>query len=212
MPQAEAGQRNARPTPHWSSGNGHLISLQAALTLPAIHKVAIYEPGLSVNGSTPLDWVARYGKEMAQGKVAAALVTGMLGPQMGPPIMKYIPRPLLEAFTNRLLTQEDKNGGGEYLSMRELAPTLHYDAQLLIEMSGTLERFRAMKAEVLLLGGSKSAAFQKASLDALEKVLPHVTRVEFSGLDHAGAWNHDRQRKPGGQPELVAQELRRFFA
>src|SRR4029079_7777972 len=29
-PQAEAGQRNARPTPHWSSGNGHLISLQAA--------------------------------------------------------------------------------------------------------------------------------------------------------------------------------------
>src|ERR1700756_907221 len=29
-PQSAAGQRNARPTPHWSSGNGHLTSLQAA--------------------------------------------------------------------------------------------------------------------------------------------------------------------------------------
>lgn len=191
---------------------GGLISLQAALTLPVIHKVAIYEPALSVNGSTPLDWVARYDREMAQGKVAAALVTGMLGPQMGPPIMKYIPRPLLEAFTNRLLAQEDKDGSGEYLSTRELAPTLHYDGQLLFEMSGTLENFRTLQIEALLLGGSKSAAFQKASLDALEKVLPHVTRVEFPGLDHASAWNYDRHRNPGGKPELVAQELRRFFA
>jgi pimeloyl-ACP methyl ester carboxylesterase len=190
---------------------GGLIALQAALTLPTIHKVAIYEPGLSINGSTPLDWVARYDKEMAQGKVAAALITGMLGAQMGPPIMKYIPRPLLEAFTNRLLAQEDKNGSGEYLPMRELAPTLQFDGQLLIEMSGTLERFRAMQAKVLLLGGSKSAAFQKASLDALEKVLPHVSRIEFPGLDHAGAWNYDRQRNPGGQPALVAQALRRFL-
>src|ERR1700739_2654047 len=118
---------------------------------------------------------------MAQGKAAAALITGMLGPQMGSPIMKYIPRPLLEAFTNRLLAQEDKNGSGEYLSMRELAPTLHYDGQLLFEMSGTLENFRTLQIEVLLLGGSKSAAFQKASFDALEKALPHVTRVEFPG-------------------------------
>src|SRR6266446_10067919 len=28
-PQSAAGQRNARPRPHWSSGNGHLTSLQA---------------------------------------------------------------------------------------------------------------------------------------------------------------------------------------
>ena len=61
---------------------------------------------------------------------------------------------------------------------------------------------------LLLLGGSKSPAFLKVALDALEKVLPHVTRVEFPGLGHAASWNTDR----GGQPEPVAQELRRFFA
>src|SRR5215469_10654284 len=65
---------------------GGLITLQAALTLPAIQKAAIYEPALSVNGSTPLDWVRRYDQQMAQGKVAAALITGMKGPKMGPPL------------------------------------------------------------------------------------------------------------------------------
>jgi len=131
---------------------GGLIALQAALTLPAIHKAAIYEPGLSVNGSTPLDWVRRYEQEMAQGKVAAALITGMKGPKMGPPIFNFIPRWLLELMTKMMLAREDKEGSGEYVSMRALAPTLHYDAQLLIEMSGRLQSFRALQAEVLLLG------------------------------------------------------------
>jgi pimeloyl-ACP methyl ester carboxylesterase len=191
---------------------GGLIGLRAALTLPAIQRVAIYEPALSVNGSTPLGWVKRYEREMAQGKVAAALITGMKGPQMGPPIFNLIPRWLLERFAARMLAREEKEGLGDYLPMRTLAPTLHHDAQLLNEMSVTLESYRALQAPVLLLGGSKSPAFQKVSLDALAKVLPHVTRAEFPGLGHAGPWNHDRQRNPGGKPELVAQALRRFFA
>jgi hypothetical protein len=75
-------------------------------------------------------------------------------------------------------------------------------------MSGALESFAAIQAEVLLLGGGKSPAYLKAALDAVEKVLPYVTRVEFAGLDHSASWNSDR----GGQPERVATELRRFFA
>jgi hypothetical protein len=127
---------------------------------------------------------------------------------MGPPVMRYIPRPLLKAFTNKLLKEEDENGSAEYLSMRELAPTLHYDGQMLTEMSRTVERFCAMEAKVLFLGGSKSPAFQKVSLDAMERVLLHVTRAEFPGLGHSEAWNYDKKRNPGGKPEQVAQELR----
>jgi len=191
---------------------GGLTVLKAALTLSTIHKIAIYEPGLSVNGSTPLGWVPRFERERMQGKVEAALVTGMLGPQMGPPIMKYIPRPLLVAFTKKLVAQEDQNGAGEYEAMRALLPTLHHEIRILQTMSGTLEQFRTMQHETLLLNGSKSPAFQRFSVAALEKVLPHVRRVELPGLGHSGAWNYDKQRNPSGRPELVAQELRRFFA
>jgi len=187
--------------------SGALISLQAALTLPAIHKVAIFEPPLFING-TPTAMLPRLEKEIAQGKVAAALITGMKGAQIGPPIFNVMPRWLLELLVSMAVKSEDKKGSGDYLPMRALAPTLQYDFQVVIEMSGALESFRAINAEVLLLGGSKSPAFLKVALDALEKILPHVKRVEFHGLNHAASWNTDR----GGQPERVAQELRRFFA
>jgi hypothetical protein len=91
--------------------------------------------------------------------------------------------------------------------MRMLAPTLHYDFQLVIEMDGALAGFRAVRTDVLLLGGSKSPAYLRASVDALEKVLPQARRVEFPGLGHEALGNADRR----GKPERVAQELRRFF-
>ena len=186
---------------------GAIIMLQAALTLSAIHKAAIYEPPLFINDSVPTAVLTRFDQEMAQGKVAAALITGMKGAQLGPPIFNVMPRWLLELMTKMMMSGEDRKGSGDYLPMRALAPTLHYDFQLVVEMSGKLKSFRAIRAEVLLLGGSKSPAFLKVALDALENVLPHAKRVELPGLDHAASWNTDR----GGRPEPVAQALRRFF-
>lgn len=192
--------------------SGAVICLEAARMLPAIRKAAIYEPPLFMSSSEPTAFVTRFEQEMAQGKVAAALVTAMKGAQMGPPILGAMPRFLLESLTNMVMKSEDKKGSGEYLPMRELAPALQYDFQIVAEMSGKLENFRALSAEVLLLGGSKSPAYLKVALDALEQVLPQVKRVELPGLGHADAWNYDKQRNPDGKPEVVAQELCRFFA
>jgi pimeloyl-ACP methyl ester carboxylesterase len=107
-----------------------------------------------------------------------------------------------------MISFEAKQGSGKYASFRELAPTLHHDGQIIVEMSGQQERLRAIRAEVLLLGGSKSTSFLKEGLDSVAKVLPHARRVEFPGLNHSATWNTDR----GGKPGPVAQELRRFFA
>lgn len=190
---------------------GGLICLQAALTLPVIRKVALYEPALIVDGSLSTAFLARYDRELAEGKVAAALVTGMLGAQMGPPILNAMPRWLLERLTNKGMASEDKTAKAGDVTMRALAPTLHYDFHLVAAMNGTLESFRAVRAEVLLLGGSKSPAYLKGALDALETVLPHVERIEFPGLDHGGSSDASSTNR-GGKPELVAQALRRFLA
>lgn len=188
--------------------SGGIISLQAALILPGIHKTAVYEPPLSLTRSASRAILTRFNQELDKGNVAAALVTGMRAAQMGPQIFKFIPRRLLEVLVNMAMKGEDKKEKGDYVSMRALAPTLRYDFQLVAEMSETLESFTAIRTEVLLLGGSKSPDYLKTSVDGLEQVLQHATRVEFSGLDHAASWNTDR----GGHPESVAQELRRFFA
>jgi pimeloyl-ACP methyl ester carboxylesterase len=191
--------------------SGALICLQAALTLPAIHKAALYEPALIVDGSMSTAFLARYDREMAEGNVAAALVTGMLASQMGPPIFNAMPRWLLESFTRSAMKSEEKKAKSGDVTMRLLAPTLHYEFQLVKEMAETLERFRAVQTEVLLLGGSKSPAYLKSALDALEKVLPHVQRIEFPGLNHGGSSDASSTNR-GGKPEQVAQALRRFFA
>ena len=187
--------------------SGAIIWLQAALALPAIHKAAIFEPPLMLNGSAPTASLTRLDKEIAEGKVASALITGMKEAQMGPPLLNAMPRWLLEPLTKMAMASEEKKAKVDDVPMRALAPTLHYDFQLVIETGGALESFRGTRAEVLLLGGSKSPAYLKAALDALEKVLPHVTRIEFPGLGHGASGNTDR----GGRPERVAQALRRFF-
>lgn len=190
---------------------GAVIALQAALSLSTVQKAAIYEPPLFVNGA-PTALLMRYEKEMAQGKVAAALITAMQATQMGPAIFNLMPHWLLELLTNKAMESEDKQAKSGEVTMRMLAPTLRYDFQVVTEMSGALESFKAMRPEVLLLGGSQSPAFLKADLDALEKILPHVTRFEFPKVGHSAAWNYDKQRNPSGQPEVVALELKRFFA
>jgi pimeloyl-ACP methyl ester carboxylesterase len=191
--------------------SGGIICLQSALTLPAVHKVALYEPALIVNGSISMAFLPRYNREITQGKMAAALVTAMQGAQLGPAIFNVIPRPLLEFLTTRAMQSENKTARPGDVTMRILAPTLHYDFELVAEMAETLETFKAVRAEVLLLGGSKSPVWLKAALDALMTVLPHVKRVEFPGLDH-GASSDPSSTNRGGQPAVVAQELRRFFA
>lgn len=188
--------------------SGAIICLLAAATLPAIHRAAIFEPPLFTERSTPTAILSRFDREMAGGRAAAALVTGMKGAQMGPAIFNVVPNRLLEPLVKMAMAGEERKAAGQYVTMRALAPTLHYDFQLVTDVSATLERFGTVSAEVLLLGGSKSPAYLKTALDELGKVLPRARRVEFAGLDHAASWNADR----GGKPEPVAHELRRFFA
>ncbi len=185
---------------------GAVICLQAALTLTAIEKAAIFEPPLLINGSVSTAFLTRFDEEMAEGKVASALVTAMKGSQMGPPVLNLVPRALLELLTKMMTAVEDKKAKPGDVTMSMLASTLHDDFS--VETAGALESFNAIGAETLLLGGSKSPAYFRVALDALEHVLPNARRIEFTGLNHGASGNTNR----GGKPERVAQELRAFFA
>ncbi len=194
---------------HYTFGvsSGALILLQALLSHSCIQKAAIFEPPIFSDASVPATVLARLDDEMEQGNIAAALITAMKGAKMGPAALRLLPRTLLEILVKLVMKGEDKRTQSDYVPVSSLAATLHYDSQLAVEMSGDVERFRAVQAEVLLLGGSKSPAFLKAALDALERVIPQVRRIEFRGLDHAASWNSDR----GGKPEPVVGALRQFF-
>lgn len=220
--------------------SGALIALQAALTLPTIERVALYEPPLSIDHSTPIGWVARYDREVAEGKLGSAMLTVVRGTETAPRVLRVVPRAVLAPLLNaaarrgsktvqlttptrsvrraalrfllrplRKLASKDSSGnptgGGKAdVPLGELVPTMHYDAQLVIESEGSLANFRDVQIDVLLLGGSKSPRYLKQSLDGLERTLPQVTRVELAGADHLAPDN-------SGKPTVVAEQLKRFF-
>jgi pimeloyl-ACP methyl ester carboxylesterase len=148
-----------------------LIALQAARTQPAIRQVAAYEPALLMDRSRYTGWVHRFDQEMAQGKVAAALITSLYGLDLAPASFKTMPRPLAEDLTDKALNSEDEQATSDTVTMRKLAPTLRWEGLLLAETAGTIRSFAEVSAEVLLLGGSmERPAFIKPAFDAFAQL------------------------------------------
>jgi len=184
--------------------SGAVIALKAALSLSGIRKVAIYEPPLITDRSSPMAWVPRYKQELAEGKLASAMITVIKGTGDVSPFA-LVPRPLLVPLVKLLIRSNSKQPRGDDVPIEALIPTLEFDIKLVEETEGILRSLRTLRPKALLLGGSKSAPFLLAALDELKMILPDAKRVEFNGIGHLAADN-------GGKPELVAQELRSFFA
>jgi hypothetical protein len=80
-------------------------------------------------------------EELTSGNVAAALITGMKGAQMGPAVFRAMPRWLLEWLVDMAMRSEDKKGAGDDVTIRSLAPTLRQDCRLVAEASGKARVF-----------------------------------------------------------------------
>jgi pimeloyl-ACP methyl ester carboxylesterase len=186
---------------------GAIVSLHAARTLPSIQKLAIFEPPFILNGSPSTAFLARYDGEIAEGNVPAALVTAMKGSEMGPAFFRAMPHWLMAPLTKRMIAREDRNAKAGDVTMRMLAPTLHYDFQLICESEGPLDRFKDIRADLLLLGGTKSPSYFQTSVETLSKVFPRARRITLRGLGHEASGNANQW----GKPEQVARELRGFF-
>jgi len=186
--------------------SGAIIALHTAFTTPAIRKVALYEPPFSIPGTaSPLatNWLLRYEKELSQGKPGAALVSILKG-VADPSLFLMLPRFILVPRMTRAIEAQAKMDTGDEVPVKALIPTMHYDIKLVKETEGKIDIYKTIQAKVLLLGGSKSAGYLKAALNALKKILPDAGFIKFPGLGHTAADN-------GGKPEIVAQELRKFF-
>src|SRR5215207_5380630 len=60
------------------SASGAIV-LEAARTRPSLQKIAVYEPALVADGAPHAAWLARFDREVAQGKLSTAMITSMYG-------------------------------------------------------------------------------------------------------------------------------------
>jgi pimeloyl-ACP methyl ester carboxylesterase len=182
--------------------SGALIGLRTARATPAIEKLALYEPPLSIDGSVPVDWVPRYRRELADGRIAAALVSVLKGLEADR-MFRSVPRFILVPTLN-LALRFQREAKGDDVPIPDLVPTMSADAQLVTQLTDTTDDYATIDADVLLLGGSRSPAYFGRALEALTGVLPRSKRVTIPKLDHSGPTDD-------GGPAEVAQSLRGFF-
>jgi pimeloyl-ACP methyl ester carboxylesterase len=189
-----------------------LLAAAVGPAVPAVDRAVLFEPPLLPDAAEASALVAQVERELADGDLDAALVTGMLGAQMGPAAIRRLPRGLLRRLTafgaDLEQRQQAKRPAEGYVTMRQLAPTLRQDFGLVAATSVRLERFERVATQVLLLGGGKSPTYLRRGLDALEVVLPQVERVELAGVGHEVTGNADRR----GRPQMVADVVRGFLS
>ncbi len=199
----------------FGTATGGTIALQSALELPNIHKAVIFELPFYINKEEMdnfNDIGKRYDQQVAEGKLGAAMWTlGDLATKVSgdatPPEYKwitYIPDTIWILIFRLILEVNGIMVNGDDVPLKNLLLTFHNDVMLINETKGTLENFKDISAEILLLSSRKPFLWITHILDAFNKVLPHVERVVIQEGDHEAS-------EERGKPLHVAQELKRFY-
>ena len=189
----------------FGTADGALFALHAAISNHYIHKVAAYEP-LVFAGQPGLDqfkaMIQHFDRDIFRGNVAAATVhITKDSVKFFRPIPDFIAVPVVKL----ILWINARNVKDSDVSYQDLIPTLRDELHLVEKTEGTLEDYKNVSAEVLLLGGSKTEPILKDSLSALNNVLPNSRLAELQGLNHDSAQDY-------GKPKIIAHELLRFFS
>ncbi len=188
--------------------SGGILALRAALSLPDVRRVGVFEPPISVGGSIRADLLDRFDRECAAGDLVDCMVTAMLAAEMGPPIMLRLPRWVLRSATRRLLARDDaRDSSAAAPHVRELAEALPADLRIVRDNADSAGDFAGLRAQVLLLAGSRTRPYLHTAVDALAGVLPDARRLILPGTNHAATQNRDQW----GAPDVVAPALAEFF-
>ena len=148
----------------------------------------------------------RFRRELSEGNLAAAMVSIVKG-TADPTLFTRLPRAVLTPLFRAALAadaKESARAGDGRVPLRALVAAMRHDVKLVEASEGVLARAAEVNADVLLLGGEKSAAYLRRALDALAAALPDARRVTLRNAGHLAAENR-------GRPERVAVELRNFW-
>ena len=200
----------------FGTADGGLFALHGSASIPTVHKVAVFEPVIFVGQPDLAEFKATIGRGealIAKGDVPAAM-SSLAADAANDPRMRAVPAPyrlmsrvLAAPFVCRLLLSLDALAArGDTVALRDLVPALIPELRQVKATEGTIDFYRGVTAECLLMCGSNAPTLFTGTLDALQGVLPHSRRVELAGLHHGAAQDQ------GGNPGVLADRLRQFFS
>jgi pimeloyl-ACP methyl ester carboxylesterase len=175
---------------------GGFVALEVARNAPSFTNVAVYEPGISIEGSIPTGWMPRFQQKLAEQKDFDAFVEFVRGinPESSGKIPPWLMKLLLLLFMS---SHERKQKLG---LLQECLREHQEEARL----DSSYENYRAIGASVLLMyGGKYYTSRLQLTMERLAAVLPRSEIYAFPRLDHFGI----NQKAP----QEVARVIGAFF-
>jgi pimeloyl-ACP methyl ester carboxylesterase len=197
--------------------NGGLFALHGAIGLGQVRRVAAYEPLLLLGGSddaairhtfTTMQQMIRDGRMgeaimfSIQDSVDREVRRGHMSRWVGTGLRAF-PSRVGAGLIDLLLRHQRPRSGN--VSWRGLVASLPEELDPVLDTEGTLEQYRQLAAQVLLMYGSETDPMFVNCAESLHAMLPHSTVLRLPGLNHDSAQTY-------GRPETIAAALRLFFA
>ena len=158
---------------------GGLVALEVARNNRALTKIAVYEPGVSIDGSIPMGWMPGYEKKLAQKDYAGAFVEFLIG--MGPERIRKIPHWYMKLLLPLIMSSHERK---QRLGLLQENLREHKEVA---RLDNSYENYQEISAGVLLMyGGKDHTAQAERSMKRLAAVFPRSETKEFPKLDHFG--------------------------
>jgi len=158
---------------------GGLVALEVARNNSSLTKIAVYEPGVSIDGSIPIGWIPGYEKKLAEKKYLDAFVEFVRG--MNPKSAGKTPPWLMKWLLPLFLRSRERK---QILSL--LQENLHEHKEV-ARLDNSYQNYREISTGILLMYGGKGQTTQgEMRMERLAAVLPRSETKAFPKLDHFG--------------------------
>ncbi|WP_379153878.1 alpha/beta fold hydrolase [Paenibacillus sp. sgz5001063] len=181
---------------------GHSFGGLAALEFGGTHsvckKIAVYEPGVSIESNPKeWDWIEEYEAALMAKDSRGAFTSFVQGAGHTP--LKNLPK-WYANFILRLVIRGEK-----WEKIRRLLPACLNEHKEVRRLEATYSKYESIDAKVLLMAGGKSPQAVHHMIHVLEQTIPQVQSRVFPKLDHLSPEN-------GEAPQEIAQLLKEFFS
>ncbi len=159
---------------------GGLVALEVGRLNRALTKIAVYEPGVSIDGSIPMGWIPGYEKKLAEKNYAGAFVEFLIG--TGPERIRNIPHWYMKLLLPLIM------GSHERKQMLGLLQENLREHKEVARLDNSYENYQEISAGVLLMYGGQApvAGLSERNMKRLAAVFPRSETKEFPKLDHFG--------------------------
>jgi pimeloyl-ACP methyl ester carboxylesterase len=176
---------------------GGLVALETARMNNLFTKIALYEPGVSIEGSIPTTWLPNYEKTLNKNDTygAFAIFIRAFGPVKS---IKLMPIWYLKLIL-RIVLRKD-----HWKHMERLLPESLNEHKEVGRLDSTFRNYSSIYADTLLIAGGKSPEYERNTMRVLDQTMPNTKTLVLPNLSHLAPDNRN-------SPAVVGQQVKDHF-